>query len=162
MCSLVVLALVLVNGELNITVLAYHWTKLYRHESDVSLLINLSKKSELCKTANPVFHSSAPIQVCKSFFKNNFKLFYIFCGYQSISTFCLNLFLLIHISANPIHAVHRDTPGCPDLCSAFPCWVPNRQFTMYGSLHALTADHNPMQHLNMYNYYRWEFFFLSF
>lgn len=70
MCSLVVLALVLVNGELNITVLAYHWIKLYRHESDVSLLINLSKKkSELCKTANPIFHSSAPIQVCKSFLK---------------------------------------------------------------------------------------------
>lgn len=69
MCSLVVLALVLVNGELNITVLAYHWIKLYRHESDVSLLINLSKKSELCKTANAFFHSSAPIQVCKSFLK---------------------------------------------------------------------------------------------
>lgn len=56
MCSLVVLALVLVNGELNITVLAYHWIKLYRHESDVSLLINLSKKKvNFVKRQTPSF-----------------------------------------------------------------------------------------------------------
>lgn len=150
--------MVLVNTDLDIAALPYPWAKLISFWLPSHSLIKVASifSSILVKKKKKKVHF-VKLEKRKAPFTPQLLLKCVNC-LNYLFQVVLHLLWLskyLHFLVKPFSTnTHISQPNthCPSrhtrlpLRSALPGWVPNRQFPMCGSLHALTADHNPTQY----------------